>query len=310
MIRLKSILLLGSTGQLGWELQRSLAPLGDVIALHRNDSLADRGCGNLADLDGLRETVWRLRPSAVVNAAAYTAVDKAEQETGLAHTVNAEAPGVLARAAAEVGSLMVHFSTDYVFDGSGQAHWKETATPAPLSVYGHSKLEGEQRIRAVHGARHLIFRTSWIYAARGGNFAKTMLRLAQERDRLTIINDQIGAPTGADLIADVTAHAIRLASARPEVGGTYHLAAQGETSWFDYARYVFDTAGELRPDLAWKVRDVTPIPTTAYPTPARRPLNSRLDTTLLRQTFGLNLPQWQHGVRRMLAETLTTTAQP
>lgn len=307
---MKPILLLGSSGQLGWELQRSLAPLGDVVALYRNDVLTERGCGNLTDLDGLRETVRRLRPAAVVNAAAYTAVDKAEHESALAHTVNGAAPGALAQAAAEVDALMVHFSTDYVFDGSGETPWTEAATPAPLSVYGHSKLEGEQRVRAVPGGRHLIFRTSWIYATRGGNFAKTMLRLAQEQDRLTVINDQIGAPTGADLIADVTAHAIRQAFAHPGTGGTYHLAAQGETSWFAYARFVFDTTRELRPDLALKVRDVTPIPTTGYPTPARRPLNSRLDTTHLRQTFGLELPRWQQGVRRMLAESLTAKAQP
>lgn len=307
---MKSILLLGSAGQLGWELQRSLAPLGNVVALRRQDTLSERGCGNMLDLHGLGETVRRLHPAVVVNAAAYTAVDKAEQEADVAHAVNAAAPGALAEAAADVGALMVHFSTDYVFDGSGQAFWKETAAPAPLSVYGRTKLEGEERVRAVTGEGHLIFRCSWIYAARGGNFAKTMLRLAQERERLTVINDQVGAPTGADLIADVTAHAIRRALDRPGAGGTYHLAAGGETSWFDYARFVLDTARELRPDLALKVREVAPIPTTDYPTPARRPLNSRLDTTHLRQTFDLHLPEWQRGVQRMLAETLTTTAQP
>jgi dTDP-4-dehydrorhamnose reductase len=305
---MKPILLLGSVGQLGWELQRSLAPLGPVIALHRSDSLAGRGCGNLIDLDGLRETVRRLRPAVVVNAAAYTAVDKAEQEIELAHAVNADAPGVLAETAAEVDALTVHFSTDYVFDGSGRAPWTEADTPAPLSVYGQSKFEGEKHVRAVTGGKHLIFRTSWVYASRGGNFAKTMLRLAQERDHLNVISDQWGAPTGADLIADVTAHAIRQAFARPGVGGTYHLAAQGETSWFEYAQFVLDMARELRPELAFKVREVKPIPTTEYPTPARRPLNSRLDTSHLRQTFGLELPPWQKGVRRMLAETLTTTA--
>jgi len=307
---MKPILLLGSSGQLGWELQRSLAPLGDVIALHRNDELADRGCGNLADFDGLHETVRRLRPAVVVNAAGYTAVDKAEQETALAHTVNGAAPGVLAQAAADVDALMVHFSTDYVFDGSGQVAWTELDSPAPMSVYGHSKLEGERRVRSISSGRHLILRTSWVYAARGGNFAKTMLRLAQERDRLTVINDQIGAPTGAELIADVTAHAIRKALDSPDVCGTYHVAAQGETSWFDYARFVFDTARELRPDFPLKVRDLKAVPTAEYPTPAQRPLNSRLDTTLLRQVFALELPAWQLGVRRMLAEIFSNTPQP
>lgn len=287
-----------------------MAPLGEVVALLRHDTLAGRGCGDLLNMDGLRETVRRLRPIAVVNAAAYTAVDKAEQEVELAHAVNAVAPGILAEAASEVGALMVHFSTDYVFDGSGQTAWKETATPAPLSVYGRSKLEGEMCVRAAAPDRHMIFRTSWVYAARGGNFAKTMLRLAQERERLTVINDQVGAPTGADLIADVTAHALHRALEYPDTGGTYHLAAQGETSWFDYARFVLNTARELRSDLALKVREVTPIPTTEYPTPARRPLNSRLDTARLQQVFGLRLPEWHHGVRRMLAESLSTTGQP
>lgn len=300
---------MGSEGQLGWELQRSLAPLGDVVALRRNDTLADRGCGNLLDPDGLRETVRKLHPIAVVNAAAYTAVDKAEEEMDLAHAVNAVAPGALAEAAADVGALMVHFSTDYVFDGSGQTPWIEEAAPAPLNVYGHSKLEGEQRVRAASDG-HLIFRTSWVYAARGGNFAKTMLRLARERERMTVIDDQVGAPTGADLIADVTAHAIRRTLDQPGAGGTYHLTARGETCWFDYARFVIETARELQPGLAMKVNEVAPISTAQYPTPARRPLNSRLNTTRLQQAFGVNLPEWQRGVRRMLAETLNTTAQP
>ena len=202
------VLLLGKNGQVGWELQRSLAPLGELVALDRHSTLEDGGCGDLNDLDGLRETVTRLRPDVIVNAAAHTAVDKAESEPELARALNAAAPGVLAEAAHAVGALLVHYSTDYVFDGSGTAPWTEDAATGPLSVYGQTKLEGEQLI-AASGARHLIFRTSWVYAARGGNFAKTMLRLAQERERLTVIDDQFGAPTGAELIADVTAHAIR-----------------------------------------------------------------------------------------------------
>jgi dTDP-4-dehydrorhamnose reductase len=297
------VLLLGKNGQVGWELQRSLAPLGDLVALDRHSMLADGGCGDLHDLDGLRETVARLRPDVIVNAAAHTAVDKAESEPELAQALNAAAPGVLAEAAHAVGALLVHYSTDYVFDGSGTAPWTEGATTGPLSVYGKTKLEGERLIAAAT-ARHLIFRTSWVYAARGGNFAKTMLRLAQEREKLTVIDDQVGAPTGAELIADVTAHAIRQALHDGTCCGTYHLAAAGETTWNGYARFVLETARTLKPDLAIKAGEVAPVPTSAFPTPARRPLNSRLDTSNLRSTFGLDLPHWQHGVRRMLAEIL------
>ena len=297
------VLLLGKNGQVGWELQRSLAPLGELVALDRHSMLADGGCGDLHDLDGLRETVARLRPDVIVNAAAHTAVDKAESEPELARTLNATAPSVLAAAAHAVGALLVHYSTDYVFDGSGTAPWTEGATTGPLSVYGQTKLEGERLIAAAT-ERHLIFRTSWVYAARGGNFAKTMLRMAQEREKLTVIDDQVGAPTGAELIADVTAHAIRQALHDGTCCGTYHLTAAGETTWNGYARFVLETARTLKPDLAIKAQDVAPVPTSAFPTPARRPLNSRLNTARLRETFGLDLPHWQHGVRRMLAEIL------
>jgi dTDP-4-dehydrorhamnose reductase len=298
------ILLLGSTGQVGWELQRSLAPLGELIALERSDTLAGRGCGDLLDLQGLRETIRRIRPRAIVNAAAYTRVDDAEHETGIAHAVNALAPGAMAEMAAELGAWLVHFSTDYVFDGSGSAPWSTSAGAAPLSAYGRTKWEGEQRVRAAAGVKHLIFRTSWVYAARGGNFAKTMLRLGQERESLRVIDDQVGAPTGADLIADVTAHALRQVQGDPGLSGTYHLAAQGETSWFGYARFVLDTARALAPELPLKAQDIVPIPSSAYATAARRPLNSRLDTSGLREAFGLTLPDWRIGVRRMLQEVL------
>lgn len=297
------ILLLGKNGQVGWELQRSLAPLGELVALDRHSTEADGGCGDLSNLQGLSDTVQRLRPTVIVNAAAHTAVDKAESEKALAHTINAEAPGVLSAAARDVGALLVHYSTDYVFDGSGATPWREDAATGPLSVYGQTKLAGEQAITA-SGARHLIFRTSWVYAARGGNFAKTMLRLAQERDRLTVIDDQHGAPTGADLIADVTAHAIRQALRDPATQGIYHLSAAGETHWNGYARFVIETARQLQPTLTIKAQEVAPVPTSAFPTPARRPLNSRLDTTRLRDTFGLTLPDWRVGVRRMLTEIL------
>jgi len=298
-----NILLLGKNGQVGWELQRSLAPLGKVVALDRHSTPADGGCGDLTNLNGLRETVQRLRPTVIVNAAAHTAVDKAESEPDLARSINALAPGALAEAAGDVGALLVHYSTDYVFDGSGTTPWREDAATGPLSVYGQTKLDGERSIAAA-GARHLILRTSWVYAARGGNFAKTMLRLAQERERLTVIDDQWGAPTGADLIADVTAHAIRQTLRDPASVGTYHLSAAGETHWNGYARFVIDSARALQPGLAIKAQEVAPVPTSAFPTPARRPLNSRLDTSRLRETFGLTLPDWRTGVRRMLAEII------
>lgn len=291
------ILLLGKNGQVGWELQRSLSILGELVALDRQSEL----CGDLSQPECLANTVRSLRPDVIVNAAAHTAVDKAESETNLARTLNATAPMALAQAAAEIGAWLVHFSTDYVFDGSGARAWQEEDATGPLSVYGQTKLEGEQAI-AASGCRHLIFRTSWVYAARGGNFAKTMLRMAQERERLTVINDQHGAPTGADLIADVTAHAIHAALLKPELSGLYHLVASGETSWHGYANYVIGRARELRPDMPWKVGEIAPVPTSAFPTPAKRPLNSRLNTQKLQQAFGLSLPHWQQGVNRLLAE--------
>lgn len=294
------ILLLGSQGQVGWELQRSLATLGEVIALHRGSTPL---CGDLTRLQDLAATVRAVRPDVIVNAAAHTAVDKAESEPDLARLLNATAPGVLAEEAKALGALLVHYSTDYVFDGSGDTPRAETAHVAPLSMYGQTKLEGEQLIQA-SGCRHLIFRTSWVYAARGGNFAKTMLRLAQEREQLNVIDDQHGAPTGADLLADVTAHAIRHVQTHPEHLGLYHCVASGETTWHAYAQFVLDTACALQPDLPLKVQSVQAVPTSAFPTPARRPLNSRLDTRKLQDHVGLQLPHWQQGVVRMLREIL------
>ena len=294
------ILLLGKNGQLGWELQRSLAPLGEVIALDRHST---EWCGDLANLPGLAQTVRGVRPDVIVNAAAHTAVDKAESEPDLANTLNALAPGVLAREAHELGALLVHYSTDYVFDGSGSAPWQESDSPAPLSVYGRSKLAGEQQIQAVC-PRHLIFRTSWVYAARGGNFAKTMLRLAQERETLAVIDDQFGAPTGADLLADVSAHAIRQVLQRPRDAGLYHLAASGETTWHKYAKHVVAQSIRAQPAIKIIASDIQAVASSAFQTAATRPLNSRLNTARLQQTFGLSLPPWQHGVDRMLAEIL------
>ncbi|MBJ2142817.1 dTDP-4-dehydrorhamnose reductase [Delftia acidovorans] len=298
------LLLLGRNGQVGWELQRSLAPLGELISLDRQGDAGGQGlCGDLSRLDELARTVRALRPDVIVNAAAHTAVDKAESEPDQARLLNALAPQVLAREAAQTGALLVHYSTDYVFDGSGSAARTETEATAPLSVYGSSKLEGEQLIQA-SGCRHLIFRTSWVYAARGGNFAKTMLRLAQEREALSVIDDQWGAPTGADLIADVTAHAIRQLQRQPGDQGLYHLVAGGETTWHAYASHVIAKARELAPERPWKVQRIAAVPTSAFPTPAQRPHNSRLNTDRLQQTFGLRLLHWQAGVDRMLQEII------
>ena len=295
------LLLLGKSGQVGWELQRSLAPLGELVALDRQVTAGL--CGDISDLSALAQVIEAVRPDVIINAAAHTAVDKAQAEPELALRLNAEAPEVMAQAAKRLGALLVHYSTDYVFDGSGSTPRSESAETAPLSVYGRTKLEGEARIIA-SGCRHLIFRTSWVYAARGGNFAKTMLRLAQEREKLSVINDQWGAPTGADLIADVTAHAIRHVALHADDLGLYHLVAGGETTWHDYASHVIAKAQSLRPDMAWKVQEIGAVSTTAFPTPAQRPLNSRLDTSRLQRTMHLQLPLWQRGVDRMLHEIL------
>ena len=295
-----NILLLGKNGQLGWELQRSLSVLGQVTALSHDSTQL---CGDFAHPDAVADTVRALCPDVIVNAAAHTAVDKAEGEPARARLLNATTPGVLAQEAARLGAWLVHYSTDYVFDGSGDRPWTEDDTPAPLSVYGATKLEGEQLIQQ-SGCQHLILRTSWVYAARGGNFAKTMLRLAQEREQLTVIDDQWGAPTGAELLADVTAHALRHLQARPQDGGLYHCVAGGQTTWHAYAKYVIAHARQAQTAIQIKAKEINPVPTSAFPTPAWRPLNSRLDTSRLQSTFGLTLPPWQQGVARMLAEIL------
>lgn len=294
------ILLLGCDGQVGWELQRSLQPLGEVVALdfQSRDLAAD-----FSKPDALAATVQAVRPDLIVNSAAHTAVDKAEAEPELAQKINADGPGVLARAAAASGAWLVHYSTDYVFDGSGDQPRDEDAPTGPLSVYGRTKLDGERQIRA-SGCKHLILRTSWVYAARGGNFAKTMLRLAAAKTELNVIDDQIGAPTGADLLADLTALTVRAARAQPDLSGTYHAVAAGATSWHGYAQLVIETARERGVALTLPSDALRPIATSAYPTPATRPLNSRLDTRKLRERFGVHLPDWESGVRRMLTEIL------
>jgi dTDP-4-dehydrorhamnose reductase len=296
------ILLLGKNGQVGQALERALAPLagpGELVALDRTNG------GDLDQLDTLAATVRQLRPQVIVNAAAYTAVDKAESEPDQARFVNALAPEVLAKEAQALGAWLVHYSTDYVFDGSGTRPWVETDATAPLNVYGQTKLEGERQVQA-HCTRHLIFRTSWVYAAQGSNFAKTMLKLAQERERLTVIDDQWGAPTGAELLATVTAAAIRQVGivGNEALAGLYHLAASGETTWHAYASHVISQAKALRPDLPWAVQEIAPVPSSAFVSAALRPHNSRLNTAKLQAAFGINLPDWRQGVDEMLAQTL------
>jgi dTDP-4-dehydrorhamnose reductase len=294
------ILLFGKNGQVGWELQRALAPLGELIALDIESQL----CGDFTDPEGLARTVRYVRPDVIVNAAAHTAVDKAESEPGLARIVNAISPGVLASEAAKVDASLVHYSTDYVFDGSGTTPRAENENVGPLNVYGQTKLEGEELIRRA-GGRAIIFRTSWVYGTRGSNFAKTMLKLAAQRESLEIIDDQFGAPTGADLIADITAHAIHRATSRADLWGLYHLVALGETTWYEYAQLVFKEARQR--GIALKIISASPVSTSAYPTPAKRPLNSRLETRKLRDSFDLVLPRWETGVIRMLDELYVAT---
>ncbi len=290
----KKILLLGKDGQVGWELQRALAPLGLLTALNRYEC-------DLADSAQVQAVLAQVEPEVIVNAAAYTAVDKAETDQALARRINVDAVAELALYAREMGSLLVHYSTDYVFDGSKPEAYVEDDSTHPLSVYGQTKLDGENKVRDAL-CRHLIFRTSWVYAARGGNFARTMLRLASDRETLNVIDDQIGAPTSAELIADVTAHALRDVLSGRAPGGTYHLAAAGETSWYGYAKFVIDRARQQGQTLALAADGLKPIPASEYPLPARRPQNSRLNTHLLERSFALKLPHWEAGVSRVLDE--------
>jgi dTDP-4-dehydrorhamnose reductase len=295
-----NILLFGKGGQVGWELQRSLAPLGRIVALDWQPE--GRLCGDFTDLAGLAACVRAVAPDVVVNAAAHTAVDQAESEPERARTINALAPAVLAAEAARLNAWLVHYSTDYVFDGSGDTAWREGDATGPLGVYGRTKLAGEQAV-ARHD-RHLIFRTSWVFAARGNNFARTMLRLANEREQIKVVADQIGAPTGAELLADVTAHAIRRVCQQPDLAGLYHLVAAGETSWHGYARHVIERARQAGQAIRVAPEAIVAVPSSAYPAPAPRPLNSRLDTRKLQTAFDLRLPDWQDGVDRMLEEIL------
>lgn len=295
------ILLFGKNGQVGWELQRSLVPLGELIALN---SASEELCGDLADLTGIKQTIRKIAPDVIVNAAAYTAVDKAEGEAELAHILNTQAPGILAQEAKRLNAWLIHYSTDYVFNGSGDQPHLETDVTDPLNVYGRTKREGENNIIA-SGCSYLIFRTSWVYATNGNNFIKTILRLAQQRDKLTIVNDQIGAPTGAELIADVTADALLSLRHQPEVSGVYHLTAKGYTSWHGFAGFILEHARRTNFPLKIQPDALLPITSVDFPLPAARPLNSRLSTNKLERTFALNLPAWQVGVSRTLTEILS-----
>lgn len=291
------ILLFGKEGQVGWELQRSLLTVGDIIASEQHEL-------DFENPDDVRGWVRRHEPDIIVNAAAYTAVDQAESEPDKARRINADAVGVLAEEASRLNAWLVHYSTDYVFDGEKHGPYEEDDLPNPLSVYGRTKLEGEVRIRDRH-AKHLIFRTSWVFAARGENFAKTMLRLAKERETLNVIADQYGAPTSAELLADVTALALHHAlpkGSRTDVAGTYHLVARGETTWHDYAQYVITVARERGIVLKTTPEEIYPIKTEAYPLPAKRPRNSRLSVSKLTSVFGVQLPDWRNQVRRLIEE--------
>ena len=289
------ILLLGSQGQLGIQLRRSLALLGEVVALHRTSD----PCGDLAQPDALAATVRAVRPQVIVNAAAYTAVDKAETERDTAFAINATACEVLAREAAQLGAWLVHYSTDYVFAGDGTTPWRETDPTGPVNLYGASKLEGERAI--TRGTpRHLVFRCSWVFDTCGQNFLKSILRAAMNKDALDIVSDQWGAPTRAALIADVTAHA--LARLRDDNAGVYHLAPAGETNWHAYASLAVAHAIDCGMNLRTQPGAIHAIAASQYPVPARRPANSRLDTSKLRAVYGLQMPPWQDGVRAVVAE--------
>lgn len=292
------ILLLGNKGKIGWELQRSLAPLGDLISKSRAEA-------DLSDTEAIRSIVRRENPEIIVNAAAYTAVDRAETEVSLVRKVNEIAVKALAEESFAIGSLLVHYSTDYVFDGKKNAPYVESDDTSPLSVYGRSKAKGEVAIRQ-SGCDHMIFRTSWICSVRGWNFAKAILKMAQERETLQVVDDQIGAPTSAETVADVTAHCIRTIqcyqTTKSDFVGTYHLTSLGETSWFEYAKLLVREASKRGMKLRVDANAIQPVSSDLFPSIATRPKNSRLDTSKLRSKFEVLLPDWNQSVERILDE--------
>lgn len=303
------LLLLGCNGQVGWELQRTLSVLGEVVALQRDASRNPNGLsGDLGDADALERSIATVQPDIIINAAAYTAVDRAEAEPETSHQINALAPAVIARLATKTGAILVHYSSDYVFDGSGDLPWREADTPGPLSAYGRSKLAGDEAVARC--PQHLILRTSWVYGVRGGNFPRTMLRLAQEREQLTVVNDQWGAPTSAALLADVTAHCLHQLARNPKLAGLYHCAASGTTNWHGYAQQLLQQAQALGWSLRAAPGSVLPVPSSHYPTAARRPANSRLDCAHLERAFGLQLPPWQQGLTHWLQSISAETPTP
>lgn len=306
------IVLLGKNGQVGWELQRALQPLGDIISLDRqidNNGL----CGDIANFTAIEKLYATIKPDVVINAAAYTAVDKAESDYKQADLINHLAVKHLANMSKRYDSLLINYSSDYVFDGTLDTPWSEADNRMPINNYGKTKYDGEIALER-SGAKFINFRTSWVYGSHGNNFIKNMLKLAQIKEELNIIADQIGAPTGAALIADVTAQALRyyllnehsssLLNEQPSsLHGHYNLVAKGECSWFDYAEFIFATAQkEMGRELL--IKQLNPIPTSEYPTPAKRPLNSRLNTNKLQTQFQLHLPHWQQGVAQVLGELL------
>ncbi len=299
------ILLLGKNGQVGWELQRALQPLGEVIALDRHLNSAGL-CGDIGDFNAVNHVIAQVKPDIVVNATAYTAVDKAESEIEQANHINHLAVKHLAEQCKKQNILLIHYSTDYVFNGDGDTAWTEQDATSPVNMYGQTKRKGEIALENSK-VDFINLRTCWVYGTHGNNFIKTMLKLAQIKDELNVINDQMGAPTGAALIADVTAQVIRfydLAENKDKIAllGHYHLAATGECSWFDYAQFIFNTAKAYGQNLT--IKTVSPIQTTAYPTPAKRPLNSRLNTTKIQHNFKIHLPNWKQGVEQVLGEII------
>lgn len=290
------ILLLGKNGQVGWELQRALSPLGELIALDRHSK---NYCGDLSNLDGLAKTVELLKPDVIVNAAAYTAVDKAENEPELSRLINSEAVKTLAKSAEKINALLIHYSTDYVFSGEGEHFRQEGDKTAALNTYGQTKLDGEQHIQQ-YCSNHLIFRTSWVYSTFGNNFAKTILNLAKTREKLSVINDQYGAPTSAELIADCTAIALVQALLDKNKCGVYHLVSSGSTNWYQYSKLVIQEAKNIGIQLSLK--ELSAIPAVDYPLPAKRPYNSKMDNTKFKKTFNIQLPNWEIGVLRLVKE--------
>ncbi|MFQ2756130.1 dTDP-4-dehydrorhamnose reductase [Aeromonas caviae] len=292
------ILLFGKNGQLGWELQRSLTPLGKLTALSHDSK---DYCGDFLNPQGLIETINTLKPDVIVNATGYTAVDLAEKEQNIAMKINSESVEVLAKEANKLGSLLVHYSTDYVFDGSGEQPWHEADNPSPVNFYGKTKLSGEQAVQK-HCGRHIIFRSSWIYSTHGDNFINTILRLGLERETISIVNDQFGAPTGADLLADCTAHTIKLVLEDISKCGLYHVAASGVTSWYEYALFIFDFAKKKNKKILLK--EIRAVPSASFVREAIRPMNSRFNTEKFQREFNLVLPEWKIGVGRILTELM------